>query len=192
MKRLTLALVLAGLLAFPAAAAAKGPDQASISGPGLDKTIVLAGSGESMGTALGNLTQLTGFFPAAYGQSPDPMLKSAPTGDLGPRYRIHYRVPGENRSTYSIDQDVYPYAHGGALTYMKPGQSIFGMSTRGGWFLGGLPLKLVLVHQGLSAKASAANGTSMALVAGLAVPGGIALIAAAIFAAGYRRRSRPA
>jgi hypothetical protein len=192
MKRFTLALVFAGLLTFPAVAAAKGPDQASISGPSLDKTITLAGSGESMGTALGNLTQFAGFFPAAYGQSPDPMLKSAPTGDLGQRFRIHYRVPGENRTMYSINQDVYPYAHGGALTYMKPGQSIFGMSTRGGWFLGGLPLKLLLVHQGLSAKASSAGGSNTALVAGIAVPGGIALIAAAIFAAGYRRRSRPA
>ena len=182
---------LAAALLLPAAAAAKGPSSASISGPGLGKTLTIGGNGESMGTALGNITQLTGFFPAAYGQSPDPMLSTAPTKNLGPKYRIHYRVPGPNNATFSINQNLYPYAHGGALTYMKPGQRIFGMTTRGGWFLGGAPLRLALVHQGLPARATS-NGASMALVAGIAVPGGLALIAAGILGTGYRRRRQQA
>ncbi|TML51616.1 MAG: hypothetical protein E6G15_12295, partial [Actinobacteria bacterium] len=96
MKRLSFVLVLLAALALPVTAAAKGPDQASISGPGLGKTIVLGGSGESMQTALGQVAMLAGFFPAAFQESPDPMLDRAPAKQLGPKYRIHYRVPGPN------------------------------------------------------------------------------------------------
>jgi hypothetical protein len=182
-------LVLAVALALPAAAAAKGPDQAAISGPGL-KTVTLGGSGESMGTALGDLTERAGLFPALFPTSPDPMLESAPTKSLGSKYRIHYRVPGPEQGTFAIDQDVYPYAKGGALTYTKPGQRIFGSRAPGGWFLGGTQLKLVLRQQGLPARdpgASGASGTSTALVAGIAIPGALALAAAGLL---YRRRSR--
>src|SRR5207244_11839795 len=45
-------------------------------------------------TALGRLTMATGFFPAAVGQSPDPMLPDRPAGSLGPRYTIVWTVPG--------------------------------------------------------------------------------------------------
>ena len=194
MTRSRLVLVLrAAALVLPAAAAAKGPGEASITGPGLGKALKIAGNGESMQTQLGQITDLAGFFPAAFGQSPDPMLKQAPTGDLGPKYTIHYVVPGGEGSTFRIEQDVYPYARGGALTYTKPGQPIFDTTTRGGWFPGGLPLKLALVHEGLPAKAaSASSGTNVALVAGIAVPGALALAAAAMLAAGYRRRQKQA
>jgi hypothetical protein len=192
MKRLSFVLVLLAALALPVTAAAKGPDQASISGPGLGKTIVLGGSGESMQTALGQVAMLAGFFPAAFQESPDPMLDRAPTKQLGPKYRIHYRVPGPNNQTFRIDADLYPYAKGGALTYTQPGQRIFGMHARGGWFLGGTQLRLALVHEGLPAHAPGASGTNAALVAGIAVPGGIALLAAAAFATAYRRRHRTA
>jgi hypothetical protein len=191
MTRFRLApVLLATALLFPAVAAAKGPSQASVSGPGLGKALLLSGGGEQMGTPLGALTAEAGFFPAAFGQIPDPMLKSRPSGELGPKYTIHYVVPGPNGKTYRIDQDLYPYAHGGALTYTKPGQPIFDMKTQGGWFLGGLPLKLTLQKQGLPAKAPSA-GTNMALFAGIAVPGGIALVAAAAFVTGRRRSPRP-
>jgi hypothetical protein len=184
-------LVLAAALVVPAAAAAKGPDQASISGPGLGKALRIPGSGESMQTPLGQITALAGFFPAAFSQTPNPMLMEAPTRDLGPKYTIDYRVPGPDGRTFRIEQDLYPYAKGGALTYTKPGQPIFDMTTRGGWFLGGLPLRLALQKQGLPARAPAA-GSNVALVAGIAVPGGIALLAAAAFATAYRRRNRAA
>jgi hypothetical protein len=182
-------LVLAVALALPAAAAAKGPDRATISGPGL-KTVTLGGNGESFGSDLGRLTEHAGLFPALFQTSPDPMLDSAPTKSLGPRYHVHYRVPGPNGGTFAIDQDVYPYAKGGALTYTKPGQRIFGGRAPGGWFLGGAPLKLVLQEQGLPAKApSASSGSNTALVAGIAIPGALALAAAGLL---YRRRSHRA
>jgi LPXTG-motif cell wall-anchored protein len=183
-------LVLAVALAIPAVAAAKGPDQATISGPGM-KTVTLGGNGESMGTALGSLTEHAGLFPALFVTSPDPMLKSAPTKNLGPTYHIHYRVPGPDGGSFPIEQDVYPYAKGGALTYTKPGQRIFDSRSPGGWFLGGTQLKLILQKQGLPAMApsTGASGSNAALVAGIAIPGALALAAAGLF---YRRRSRQA
>jgi hypothetical protein len=184
-------LLFAAALLLPAAAAAKGPDGASISGPGLGKTLRISGNGESQGSPLGSLAMEAGFFPAAFQESPDPMLPGPPKADLGPKYVISYDVPGPDGKSYRLHQDLYPYAHGGAVTYMRPGQNIFGGRTHGGWFVGGLPLKLTLQHQGLPARAPSA-GTNVALVAGIAVPGGLALAAAAAFATGYRRRQRPA
>ena len=185
-------LLFAAALALPAVAAAKGPDEAKISGPGLGKTLIIRGDSESSGNALAEFAMNAGFFPAAFEQTPNPMLPGRPKGALGPKYTIDYHVPGPNRDAYRITQDLYPYAKGGAVTYMKPGQRIFDFHVRGGWFLGGVPLKQTLQRQGLPAKAPTSSGTNVALVAGIAVPGGIALAAAAAFAAGYRRRQRPA
>jgi hypothetical protein len=52
MNRFVLA-ALAVALVLPAAAAAKGPSSASVTGPGLDKALVIRGNGESSGTPLG-------------------------------------------------------------------------------------------------------------------------------------------
>jgi hypothetical protein len=186
MNRLKLALAaLAVVLLLPATAAAKGPSQASISGGGLAKPIKVGGNGEMEGTPLGNLTMEAGFFPAAFGQSPDPMLPKRPSGNLGPRFTIHYVVPWENNSTFRITQDVYPYADGGAVTYMKPNQPIFEMATIGGWFRA-YGLKRTLVSQGLPARlAGSSSGSNFALVAGIGIPGALALTGAAVF---FRRR----
>ena len=61
------------------------------------------------GTPLGSLVQLGGFFPQVFQQFPDSTTRTRPTGDLGPRYRVAYRVPGPS-GTSTIVQDVYPYA----------------------------------------------------------------------------------
>jgi len=182
-------LVLAVALVLPAAAAAKGPDQATITGPGL-KAVTLGGNGESLGSDLGQLTERAGLFPALFQTSPNPMLDEAPTKSLGPKYRIHWRVPGPQGGRFLIDQDVYPYAKGGALTYTKPGQRIFESRSPGGWFLGGAALKQALRQQGLPARAPAdSSGSHTALVAGIAIPGALALAGAGLL---YRRRSRQA
>jgi len=187
MNRFTLVpAALAVALLLPAAAAAKGPSEASITGGGLGKTIKIGGNGEMSGTPLGNLTTEAGFFPAAFGQSPDPMLPARPSGNLGQKLTIHYVVPGPNSSTFRITQDVYPYARNGAVTYMKPGQPIFDMTTRGGWFRA-WDLKRTLVRQGLPARApGGSSGANIALLAGIGIPGALALAGAAIF---FRRRT---
>ena len=99
MKRLVLTASVAAALVVPATAAAKGPSEAKISGPGLSSTVTITGNGEGdTSTDLGVLVQETGFFPQMYGQSPSPLLRAKPTG-LGPRYMVVYTVPGSTTST---------------------------------------------------------------------------------------------
>jgi hypothetical protein len=182
MKRLLFVLCAAALLA--PAALAKGPSEASITGPGLSKPITFKGMDDAS-----KLTEYTGVFPAAFGQSPDPMLKGRPAGKLGPRYTIRYVVPGGNSQTFHLSQDLYPYAQAGALTYMKPGQPIFDARTTGGWYPAGIALKELLVRAGLPKSAPrASSGTNLALVAGIGIPGALVLAGAALLVA--RRRSR--
>src|SRR5688500_17892002 len=106
MKRL---LVLAALtaLVLPAAATAKGPNEATITGPGLDKAITITGP-EEEGSELMTFAEQAGFFPAVFAQTPDPMLPERPKGSLGPKYSIEYNVPGPEGESYTIHQDLYP------------------------------------------------------------------------------------
>jgi hypothetical protein len=187
MFRLTILLVLAALV-VPAAASAKGPTEATISGPGFNKTIDVLGDGSGPGAG-GDLTEESGFFPGAYGQSPDPMRHRRPAGSLGPRYTIVWKVPAGEGVTSRIRQDLYPYARGGAVTYMKPGQPIFGMTTPGGWYANP-ELKRTLISVGLPRVAPGrTSGTNFALMAGLGIPGALAAAGVAIVLAKRRRGS---
>jgi hypothetical protein len=186
MKRLLFVLAAAALLA--PAALAKGPSQATVTGPGLSRAIVLKGLGDSSA-----LTEQAGFFPGAFGQSPSPMI-GRPLGKLGPRYTIHYVVPGPSSKADRLTQALYPFADGGAVTYMRPGQPVFGAKTTGGWYHGGSALKQTLVRAGLPrvapriSSSSSSSGRNLALVAGIGIPGALALAGAAVLIA--RRRSR--
>jgi hypothetical protein len=153
MKRLLLTAAVA--LALPAAALAKGPSEAVVTGPGLDDNgLAIAGLGDDS-----DLTGLLGFFPATFGQSPDPMLASAPKGTLGPKYTIRYTVPGPSGSDATIVQDVYPYAEPSPVTYMRPGQPFFDTEkTRGGWYVSTPGLRDVLVRAGLPAETPVTTG----------------------------------
>ena len=106
MTRLTLAAAALAALALPAAAC-KGPTEGSISGPGFTKVVKVLydGGGARAGD---NLTQESGFFPAAFGQSPDPMLHRKPAGPLGPRYTVAWKVPGGGGAMFRIRQDALP------------------------------------------------------------------------------------
>jgi len=141
-------VVLAALVAS-APAAAKGPTSASLTGPGLDRAIPVNGEGESgTGTPLGSLVELGGFFPQMFVQIPDSTTRVRPSGSLGPRYRVVYRVPGPGGIS-TVVQDVYPYAKT-PVTYMSPGQRFWHSSrTHGGWFVSGPGLKAALVGAGL-------------------------------------------
>jgi hypothetical protein len=187
MIRLTLAAAVFAALALPTFAAAKEPTQASISGPGFHKTLSLPDGADFSSTPIGRLTTDSGFFPSAVGQSPDPMLHARPTGPLGLRYRLVWTVPGGG-PTRRVTQDLYPYAAGGALAYMRPGQPIYGATTTGGWYPGGLALKQTLVQLGLPKAPRASTGTNYALVAGLGIPG--VLVALGIAALLVRRRAQ--
>src|SRR3954452_20831988 len=127
MRRICTAAIALLVLALVPAAFAKGPSEARISGPGIGKAIVVGGDAESRSPSdFGALVEGLGFFAAAFGQQPDPMLARPPRGELGPRYVVTYHVPTGEASAVDITQDVYPYADGGPVTYMRPGQPLFG------------------------------------------------------------------
>ena len=189
MKRLTLILAVAALV-LPAAALGKGPTAATMDGPGGGG---ISFSGDEGSGPLGHLTQQSGWFDAAFEQVPSPLLPGRPTGDLGPKYTVTYTVPGPNNDTFTIRQDIYPYADPAPVTYMAPGQPLFEMETHGGWFQAGPDLKTTLVSAGLPATApgaSTSDGSSFptAPVSVLAV----ALLFAFATAFVVRRRARPA
>lgn len=142
------------VLALPTVAAAKGPTSASITGPGLERSLSIKGNGEGPGTALGTLASSSGFFPQMFGQSPDPTLASRPSGTLGPRYTATYVVPGPNSVQSRVVQYLYPYAKPVPLTFMTPGQKFWnGRKAHGGWYRASARLKAVLVRAGLPASA---------------------------------------
>ena len=163
MRRL-LVLATVGTLAALAAiapASAKGPSAASLTGPGIDHALPVKGEGEmGPGTPLGALVQFGGFFPQVFGQIPDPTTRTRPTADLGPRYRVVYRVPGPNGNS-TIVQDVYPYAKPSPVTSMRAGQRFWdGMRTHGGWIVSEGGLKAALVKAGLPASPPTSGGGS--------------------------------
>jgi hypothetical protein len=162
MRRLALLTTVLAALAIAASAQAKGPIAATIDGPGTGGGISLGGNGEpGSGAPLGNLSDQAGLFPAAFGQTPDPMLANRPKGDPGPRYTITYRLPGPNGVESTIRQDLYPYAKSGPVTYTAPDQRFFGTErTRGGWYQASPTLKETLVKAGLPATAPSAGTSS--------------------------------
>jgi hypothetical protein len=148
MKKLLVVPVAALALLLPGAAAAKGPSAAQITGPGLASPLAITGLGEGdSSTSLGLLVTDGGFFPEVFGQSPSPLLGGAPK-DLGVRYLVTYTVPGLVLST--LQQDLYPFASGGPVTYMRPGQAFWGdQHTVGGWYRGTAQLRTMLVEAGV-------------------------------------------
>jgi hypothetical protein len=140
------ALLLAGV------ASAKGPESASLTGPGLgDRSLAVAGQGEmGPGTPLGALVDSGGFFAQMFGEAPDPTSKVRPPGALGPRYRVTYVVPGPNGTRSRVVQYVYPFAKPVPVTYLKPGQTFWGNKhSHGGWFRSSAELRRALVQAGL-------------------------------------------
>ncbi len=162
------ALAAALTLLVPTAALAKGASAATIdgSGPGgpgngPNGPITLRGDGEpGSGTGLGTLADLSGLFPAMFGQSPDPMLDAAPTKRLGPHYTITWTIPDGSGTARKIRQDVYPYAAGGPVTYTKPGQPVFDQTTSGGWYKAPDDLRQHLISLGLPNKAPVAAASA--------------------------------
>ena len=196
MRRLTLLAAVLTALTAVGTASGKGPLSATIDGPGLGAGISLGGTGEPGGGGLGEFADHAGFFPSAFrGGTPDPMLKSSPSSDLGPRYTVTYVVPGPDGDDDRLVQDLYPYASGGPVTFMKPGQSFFATQrTRGGWFEAPPALMDTLVEVGLPATApstgSGADGGGLPLWPVVATAFALGLVAVTLVV--VRRRPRTA
>lgn len=154
MKRTTLLPVCVVALAAAAPAVAKGPADATVTGPALAKPITVRWTvGDSAHAPFGELVEGAGFFAVAVGRTPDP-LSRRPNGDLGPRYTIAYGGLGHDPDT-KIRQELYPYAEAGPVTYLKPGQPLYNGTTVGGWYRAPESFKQALVSMGLPPSAPA-------------------------------------
>lgn len=166
-KPLLLICLLALFLAAPAQA--KGPDRATMTGPGLEKPLVFYGPD---GTApLGLLTQQGGFWVQAFGLGTGRVdegkaVAAKPRGNLGPRYLIVYRVPGGTKTPSLLRQELYPYA-AQPVSYMPKQRFWQTRIAPGGWYQWGLELKAALVKAGLPATAPARQQAACAVTKSL-------------------------
>lgn len=188
MKRLlALAAALAAVFALPAAA--KGPSKATITGPGLDRPIVLSGDAEgNLSSRFGQLVERTGWFAEVFRQTPDSTSRVPPQGKLGPRYDAVYLVPDGNGVTSRIRQELYPFAAAGPVTHVRPGQPIFGMATHGGWYRSPFSLRRTLVSLGFPARDPSPKESGLGGGAWAGIGAGVALMLGAAVAVVTRRR----
>jgi hypothetical protein len=163
-------LAVAGALVLAPLAQAKGPSKAEVNGPGLKKGVIIGANGFNgngvdgpWGTPLGDLVQSSGYFPAVFGETPDPMRSAKPEGDLGPKYTITYTVPTGQGKPTTLHQDVYPYAKPSPVAHMASGQPIFGQTTHGGWYVSDTSLHSTLVRAGLPRNAPSSSSGDSAL-----------------------------
>jgi hypothetical protein len=218
-RRVLAMLVLALLLAaVPTAAQAKGASAATISGGGPGGLpggpIDIAGDGEpGAGTELANLAEAAGVFALLWEDPQSGALDAAPAGDRGPRYTITWTFPNGAGGEDKVRQSVWPYAAGGPITYMRPGQPVLDGVTRGGWYRSADTLRETLITLGLpdrpplaapapGAPATPAEGSAPSAAAPAADPApalwprialgvGLLLAVAAGGALVLRRRSHP-
>ena len=154
-RRVLAMLVLALLLAaVPTAAQAKGASAATISGGGPGglpgSPIDIAGDGEpGAGFDLANLAEAAGVFALLFEDGPGGELAAAPTGERGPRYTITWTFPNGAGGEDKVRQSVWPYAAGGPVSYMRPGQPVLDGATKGGWYRSADNLRQTLTHLGL-------------------------------------------
>jgi hypothetical protein len=143
------------LLTVPSVAQAKGATSATIDGGGPGGMpggpITLGGAGEpGSGTDLGTLADGAGLFAFLFGTDFGAVLEAAPTDRLGPRYTITWTMPDpQGGADHKLRQHLYPYAAGGPVTYMPPGQPALDAATTSGWFQGFDGLRQQLIALGL-------------------------------------------
>jgi len=136
-------------LALAGPAKAKGPDRATLTGPGLEQPLVFSGYGSDGKAPLGVLTQEGGFWAQAFGGTTSTgLLARRPKAALGPRYLVVYRVPGGSPTPSLLRQELYPFA-AQPVSFM-PRQRFWGNRTAaGGWYRWGPGLKAALIEAGL-------------------------------------------
>jgi len=156
---------LAAAITLATPALAKGPSQASITGPGLVHAIAVSGNGEpGMQDPLAALAGQTGLFIVLFGadasvsgQASAPLRTAPPKASLGAQYTIIYTVPGvipqPGEQDGRIRQYLYPNAVGGPVTYTPPGQDGFGGPLAvTGWLRTGPGLTRTLARLGVPSR----------------------------------------
>jgi hypothetical protein len=157
---------IAAAMTLATPAFAKGPSQASITGPGLVRAVVISGNGEPGEQGrLASLAEQTGLFTVMFGAgasisgpAPARLHTPPPKASLGPRYTLVYTVPGvtprPGQQFGRVRQDLYPRAAGGPVIYTPPGQQGFGGPlTVTGWLRGRPQLTRTLAQLGVPSAA---------------------------------------
>jgi hypothetical protein len=150
---LALALLLA---AVPTAAQAKGASAATISGGGPGGLpggpISMKGDGEpGTGSDLSMLAENAGMWALLFEDGAPGALAAAPipAAQRGPRYTITWTFPNGAGTEDKVRQLVWPYAAGGPVTYLAPGQKVLDTRTEGGWYKASDALRTSLIDLGL-------------------------------------------
>lgn len=127
-----------------------------ITGPGLAQAITLPAPGSpTVGPDFSAYVTDSGYFAQVFGAR-DGLSSQPPSGDLGPRYSVSFTMSLPGRAPSVIEQDLYPYAAPGPVTYLAPGQTFWGHShTHGGWYLARAIFQKTLTSIGLPAGAPA-------------------------------------
>jgi hypothetical protein len=179
-----------------AGAVAKGPDQAVVSGPGIDQQIVVRNPGApTIGPDLAALIESSGIMNQLWCATCGDLSAKQPTGNLGPMYLVQYRVPSLiGGPTRWVEQRVYPFAHPRPLTFVPPGQRFWHQRTVGDWYEGSSRLRTALVDIGVPRSSTLAppavdtvplapNGVEVGVIAA-----GIAVVIAIIVGLALRWR----
>jgi hypothetical protein len=143
-----LAVLVTLVVAGATPAGAKGATGGTIDGEGIDDAIAVPAdlSGES------------GLYELIWETDGATRLAAAPTDDLGPRLVITWMLMGPNGDV-PIEQEVYPYAASGPVTYVAPGQPMWESArTLGGWATAPQGLVMRLEALGVSRSAAVAGG----------------------------------
>jgi hypothetical protein len=137
--------VLVALVAVAAPAYAKGAQDATVKGPGLEHAVRLRDDGFQ------RLLASAGLYASVFHQPGSAVSATRPAGRLGPRYTVTYGWLVAQDETEPIRQFVYPFASGGALAFTPPRQRVGSMteSLDGGWYRGGPQLRALVVSLGV-------------------------------------------
>jgi hypothetical protein len=212
-RRAALAVLAVSLLLamVPTAAQAKGASAATISGGGPGGLpagpIDVNGDGEpGSGGNLANLAENAGMWALLFEDGAPGALATAPlpAAQRGPRYTITWTFPNGAGTEDQVRQLVWPYAAGGPVTYLAPGQKVLDTRTEGGWYKASDVLRTSLIDLGLpdrpalTAPATPASPASPAPAAPapalwpkIAGGVGLLLVAAVAVVVVLRRRATP-
>lgn len=142
------AVVVAALGVWASPAHAKGATGGTLEGDGMDEAIAVPAE----------LSGSSGLYELIWDTAGATRLADAPSADLGPRFVLTWMLMGPNGDV-PIEQEIYPYAEGGPVTFVAAGQPMWeSATTLGGWSTASPGFVTQLESLGVSRAAAASTG----------------------------------